>query len=227
MAYLSASTKKCVSHTVVQIGFRFLLVSAFLVMGVLPSLAQQRFEFQPFVGYKYGGGVDVAGNPLGINRINFDSSIAYGGTATFNAAERLGVEFLWDRQPTNVTGSYNGGGTYPQKIGVKLDQYHGDLLFSVADHGSKLEPFILVGFGATNIHGEGSSTTKFSFGVGGGVKYFVSKHVGFRVQARYTPTYAYTSNGGVWCNWWGYCWVVPNDHFIHQGDVTTGLILRF
>ena len=45
--------------------------------------------------------------------------------------------------------------------------------------------------------------------------------------ARYTPTYLYSTSGGVWCNWWGYCWVVPNDHFLQQGDVTGGIVFRF
>ena len=202
-------------------------IAAVLFFGALACFAQERFEIQPFGGYKYGGGVDVAGNPLGFSRINVDSSVSYGITGTFNPAARLGLEFLWDRQPTNATGKFSGGGTYPTKIGFTMDQYHGNFLFSFADHQSKVEPFLLVGFGASNMHGGGSSTTKFSFGVGGGVKYFMTRHLGFRAQARYTPTYAYTSNGGVWCNWWGYCWVVPNDHFIHQGDVTGGVVLRF
>ncbi|HTP67266.1 MAG TPA: outer membrane beta-barrel protein [Dongiaceae bacterium] len=200
---------------------------ALSLASALSCVGQQKFELQAFGGYKYGGGVDVAPNLLGINRINVDSSVSYGATATFNPAARLGFEFLWDRQPTHATGSFSGGGTYPTKIGFTMDQYHGNILFSFADHESKVEPFVLVGFGASDMHGGGSSTTKFSFGVGGGVKYFMTRHLGFRAQARYTPTYAYTSNGGVWCNWWGYCWVVPNDHFIHQGDVTGGVVLRF
>jgi hypothetical protein len=189
--------------------------------------AQQRFELQPFVGYKYGGGADVAGNVLGIRRVNIDSSIAYGATLTFNPSEYMGFEFLWNRQPTNASGALYNGGTYSQKVGVTLDQFHGDFLFSLAGHGSKVEPFVLFGLGATDMHSSGSSTTKFSFGVGGGVKYFVSRHLGFRIQARYAPTYLYSTSSGIWCDWWGYCWTIPNDHFLHQGDVTTGLILRF
>jgi hypothetical protein len=203
------------------------VLAGLLSFSALACSAQDRFEIQPFAGYKYGGGVDVASNPLGIHRINVDSSVAYGVTATFNPTARLGLEFLWDRQPTNATGKFSGGGTYPTKIGFTMDQYHGDFLYSFTDHLSKLEPFLLVGFGASNMHGGGSSTTKFSFGLGGGVKYFMTRHIGFRVQARYTPTYAYSTSGGVWCNWWGYCWVVPNDHFIQQGDVTGGVVFRF
>ena len=204
------------------------LAVAFLFVTTLPAAAQFRFELQPFAGYKFGGGTDVNYNSnTGINHINVDSSVAYGVTATFNPSANFGLEFLWNRQPTKVSGSLAGGGTYGTKVGVTLDQFHGDFLLSFTEHGSKVEPFVLVGLGATDMHGAGSSTTQFSWSVGGGVKYFASRHVGFRAQARYAPTYLYSTNGGVWCNWWGYCWVVPNDHFLHQGDVTGGIIFRF
>ena len=90
----------------------------------------------------------------------------------------------------------------------------------------KLEPSVLLGLGATDMHGAGSSTTKFSFGVGRGVKYSVSRDLGFCIQARYTPAHLYSTNGRVWCNWWGVAgW--PNDHFFQRGDVTADVVLRF
>ena len=227
MSFLTFGVKRWIERSASRYAVNLILVLGALLVSGLPCLAQYRFEVQPFAGYKYGGGVDVGSNPFGVNRINIDSSVSYGVTATFNPAERLGVEFLWDRQPTNATANYNSGGSLGTKVGFTMDQYHGDFLFSLADHGSKVEPFVLVGFGASNMHGGGSSTTKFSFGVGGGLKYFVTQHIGLRVQARYTPTYAYTTSGGIWCNWWGYCWSVPNDHFLNQGDVTGGVVFRF
>jgi opacity protein-like surface antigen len=214
------------SHTAIRIT-RFAITITLLALCSFSISAQTRFELQPFVGYKFGGGTDVGPNALGLNRINIDSSIAYGVTATFNPSEHTGVEFLWNRQPTNASGSLLGGGTYPIKIGTTLDQFHGNFLYSFAGHESRVEPFVLFGLGATDMHGAGSSTTKFSWAVGGGVKYFVSRHIGLRLQARYAPTYLYSTSGGVWCNWWGYCWVIPNDHFLNQGDVTGGVILRF
>jgi opacity protein-like surface antigen len=206
---------------------RFSVAIIFLALSSFSAFAQTRFEVQPFVGYKFGGGTDVGANALGISHINIDSSIAYGLTATFNPSEHTGVEFLWNRQPTNASGVFFGGGTYPTKIGTTVDQFQGNFLYSFIGHENKIEPFLLCGLGATDMHGDGSSTTKFSWAVGGGVKFFVSRHVGFRIQARYVPTYLYSTNGGVWCNWWGYCWVVPNDHFLNQGDVTTGVVFRF
>jgi len=227
MSFITPRAKCRFALSSIQFSFKTILTLTVLLVSGLPCLAQYKFEIQPFGGYKYGGGVNVGINPFGVDRINVESSVSYGVTATFNPAARLGFEFLWDRQPTKASASYNGGGTLPTKVGFTMDQYHGDILFSFADHGSKVEPFALVGFGASNMHGGGSSTTKFSFGVGGGLKYFMTEHFGLRVQARYTPTYAYTTSGGIWCNWWGYCWSVPNDHFINQGDVTGGIVIRF
>jgi hypothetical protein len=118
-------------------------------------------------------------------------------------------------------------GRIPRRSASLLINSTGNFLLSFAEHGSKVEPYVLVGRGGTDMHGAGSFTTKFSFGVGGGLKYFASKLIGFRLQTRYTPTYLYSTNGGVWCNWWGYCWVVPNDHFLQPGDITGGVIFRF
>jgi len=166
---------------------RCALAFAFLAVFCCTTFAQQRFEVQPFVGYKYGGGTDVGANSLGLSRINIDSSIAYGATATFNPTEYMGLEFLWNQQPTNASGVLFSGRTYPQKIGTTLDQFHGNFLFSLLGHeNARVEPFVLFGLGATDMRGSGTSTTKFSWAMGGGVKYFVSRHIGFRVQARYT-----------------------------------------
>jgi opacity protein-like surface antigen len=61
-------------------------------------------------------------------------------------------------------------------------------LYSFIGHeNKKIEPFLLFGLGATDMHGAGSSTTKFSWAVGGGVKFFVSRHVGFRIQVTQNP----------------------------------------
>ncbi len=206
---------------------RALVAFSVLMLCSLPCLGQYQFEIQPMTGYKFGGGVDVGANIYDVNRINIASSISYGMTATYNPTEYLGVEFLWDRQPTKAAASFAGGGTLPTKVGFTMDQYQGNFLVSLRGHGSEVEPFVLFGVGASNMRGGGSSTTKSSLGAGGGVKYFLTPHLGLRLQARYAPTYAYTTRGGIWCNWWGVCWSVPYNHFINQGEVTGGVIFRF
>ena len=51
---------------------------------------------------------------------------------------------------------------------------------------------------------------------------------GLRGQAKWSPTYITTSDAGYWCDpFWGGCWVVGNDHYLHEFDVSGGIILRF
>lgn len=81
---------------------RSLFSMLFFFVFALPTLAQGRFEVQPFVGYKFGGGIPVGSNDLNINRINFNSSASAGVSAAFNATESAALEFLWNRQSTTA-----------------------------------------------------------------------------------------------------------------------------
>jgi len=189
----------------------------------------QRWEVQPFVGYKYGGNVPTVPSSAGLNisNVSFDASVAYGVTGGINVTDHFGLEFLWNRQPTTAVGQLVTGGAFPQTVSATINQYHGNFLINLRDPDAKLRPFLLFGFGASNISGASSSTTRFSYGLGGGVKYFFTQNMGLRVQARYAPTYLYSTAGGVWCNWWGFCWLTSDDHYLNQGDVTVGWIFRF
>ncbi len=194
------------------------------------ALGQGRIEIQPFVGYRFGGTVPVtseAGSALDINKIQFKSGLAYGLTVGTDLTEMLGAEFLWNRQQTQAVGKLNGGGEFPQRIDANLDQYQGNLLIHLAERDRSLRPYVLVGLGATRGSGAESSITKFSWAIGGGLKYFFTENMGVRMQMRYAPTYLYSTAGGVWCNWWGVCWVVPNNKFLNQGDATAGWTFRF
>jgi len=208
---------------------RYLVVTAVLLC-TGSALGQGRFEVQPFVGYKFGGTAPVSSDavePMNINKIQFKAGVAYGLTVGADVAENFGLEFLWNRQDTQAVGKLKGGEEYPERIDANLDQFHGNFLIYVADRESSLRPYFLFGLGATRASGADSSITKFSFGLGGGLKYFFSDNMGVRLQMRYTPTYLYSTAGGVWCDWWGFCWVVPNDKFLNQGDVTAGWTFRF
>jgi opacity protein-like surface antigen len=220
-------TRNSLSLKSAAVAARLLFVGLFVLILVLPARGQDRFEIQPYVGYKWGGSTDVGPNVDLITKINFNSSVAYGITGTFNATPHLGFEFLWNRQPSTAVGKLPGGLSFPQSTSVNIDQFQGNFVFTFREREARLRPFALVGLGATDISGKNAGVTKFSFALGGGVKYFVSEHVGIRLQIRYAPTYLYSTSAGVWCDWYGFCFSVPNDHYLNQGDVTGGLILRF
>ncbi len=204
-----------------------LLLVILSLLGMSTAFGQGSVEIQPFIGYIGGGGIPVDANDLSVNKIKFDSSASYGVTLGYNATEYLGFEFLWNHQSTEAVAELRGGGQLDRTIDTSLNQYHGNFIAHFSGEDDALRPFMLVGLGATSASGEGSSETNFSFGVGGGLKYFVSQNIGFRVQGRYAPTYLFSEPGGYWCNWWGACWVSSNDKFLNQFDASAGVIFRF
>jgi opacity protein-like surface antigen len=208
-----------------------LACSTALIVCLATPMAAQKIEVSPFIGGRMGGSVPVQSEvtiPEGdVNKIKFDSGLAYGVSAGYNMTEHLGVEFMWSRQDTNAVAQFSGGGQLDEKADAKLDQFLGNILVNLRDEEEKFRPFLLFGLGATRAAALGSSETKFAFTAGGGVKYWFSQNIGIRAQARWAPTYLFSTPGGTWCNWWGYCYIIPNDHFMNQVEATVGASFRF
>ena len=210
---------------------RFALVAVVVVCSVIPGWAQGRFELQPFVGLKTGGNFPVACtntcvSSLNFSKISFNGNVTYGATAGVNATDHFGVEFMWNRQPTVAVGRLSTGNSN-QHVGVNIDQYQGNVTFSFFEKENKLRPFVLAGVGGTKFSAGGDSDWRISYGIGGGVKYFLTPHMGLRLQARYAPTFLYGTQDGAWCKWWGVCYSTTNGHFLQQYDMSAGWIIRF
>jgi len=110
---------------------------------------------------------------------------------------------------------------------VILDQFHGDFSHEplIEDWVSWARPFVLASIGATRVS---SSTninfTRFSFGIGGGVRFYASRHLGFKIQAEWLPVFvdphvAFICGSG--------CIVRVGGTLRSQGEVFAGPILRF
>ena len=81
---------------------------------------------------------------------------------------------------------------------------------------------MLAGLGATFLSAEDlESETKLSWTLGAGVKWFPSKRLGARLQARYAPTLLDDSSSDV-CDPFGFC-----QGSLHQFELMGGLVLRF
>jgi hypothetical protein len=76
-----------------------------------------------------------------------------------------------------------------------------------------------------NPQGEGLSTeTRFSLSIGGGAKFFITEHLGLRLDARGIFT-ALNSNATVFCS--GGCAISVQSSGFMQGELGAGLVLRF
>ena len=108
-----------------------------------------------------------------------------------------------------------------------LDQFHGDFSHEpfVEDLPSWAKPFAVASVGVTHVT---SSTnldfTRFSFGIGGGIRLYASRHFGFKIQAEWLPVFADPQVAFI-CG--GGCKAHVGGTAASQGEVLAGPILRF
>ena len=135
------------------------------------------------------------------------------------------VEMRWARQDSYV----HAEDITPQlpRQRVILDQFHGDFSHEapIEDWASWARPFVLASVGATHVSGSTNiSFTRFSFGIGAGIRFYASRHLGFKIQAEWLPVLvdphvAFICGSG--------CIVHAGGTASSQGEVFVGPILRF
>jgi outer membrane protein W len=213
----------------------FLAIVVTVALSPAAFAQDYRFEINPHYGFRFGGGLNVSPSnvPLGFppyNRFSIASSGAGGVGGGVFLTENFQFTFDWTRQASVVDGRIQGGGTDEDLADFVMNTYHFGGTYHFMDSESKLRPYFNFGMGWTGSRPEinGVETfNRFSGSIGGGAKYYFHRNVGAFGQIRFMPTYVYSEPGGVWCNWYGFCWLVPDDNYLNQGDLQFGVSLRF
>ena len=210
-------------------------VVATLLYALAPTLsAQQQLEPKPprfdvtlFPGYRTGMSFPVEPHVTGMNpRVVLDASPSYGVSfgVRLRAEEDL-VEIRWARQDSYVHAEEIT--PQPPRQRVILDQFHGDFSHEplVEDWPSWAKPFVIASVGATHVSSDTNiNFTRFSFGIGGGIRFYASRHFGFKIQAEWLPVFAdphvaFIGGSG--------CLVQLGGTVRSQGEVLSGPLLRF
>lgn len=142
-------------------------------------------EISGFGGYQFGGRI-----PTSIGEIDFKDDVTYGGTLEFPLPMKPGTSLvLWyNRMDTEIRLDSYYGKTSLGDASINYFQAGG--LYNV-DRGTPVVPFTMLTLGATWIDPSSSATyqgvqfesvTKFSFMLGGGVKYWTSDKMAIRLQ---------------------------------------------
>jgi hypothetical protein len=173
------------------------------------------------------------------NRIDPAAGFSYNFTFGVYATEQAEIEFLWSRQSSTL--EITGVSPAPQLNGdMTVSNYHGNFVYNFGDVDTVARPFVFVGLGATSYgsavfaaqggFAQGRTVpgvTRFSWSLGGGVKGWASKNVGFKGMVRWVPTYISTDAYGWWCDpFWG-CTVVGNAKYSNQFELSGGVVARF
>ena len=213
-----------------------LVFIAMLLQIALPSAlnAQQqlepkplRFDFSPFIGYRTSMSFPVEPHVTGMNpRVVLDASPSYGASFGVRLKDEADlVEVRWARQDSYVHTEDITPQTPRQRM--ILDQFHGDFSheFPIEDWAAWARPFVLASVGATHVSSDTNlNFTRFSFGIGGGVRFYASHHLGFKIQAEWLPVLA---NPHVAFICGAGCIVHVGGTLGSQGEVFAGPILRF
>jgi hypothetical protein len=158
-------------------------------------------------------------------RVVVDPSPSYGFSFGVRPREEDLVEVRWARQDSYVHAEDIT--PVPPRQRVILDQFHGDFSHEplVEDWPWWAKPYVLASVGATHASGSANiNFTRFSFGIGAGIRLYATRHFGFKIQAEWLPivvdpSVAFVCGGG--------CIVHVGGNVASQGEVFMGPILRF
>jgi hypothetical protein len=192
-----------------------------------PDAKPLRFDFTPFIGYRTSMSFPVDPHVTGTNpRVVLDASPSYGGSLGMRLKNEGDlVEVRWARQDSYVHGEEIT--PQPPRQRVILDQFHGDFSHEapIEDWADWARPFVLASVGATHISGSTNiSFTRFSFGIGGGIRFYASRHLAFKIQAEWLPVFM-DPNAAFICG--GGCIVHVGGTASSQGEAFVGTTLRF
>lgn len=206
-------------------------VVVLLVLCPMPGAQEQtepkflRFDVTPFFGYRTSMTFPVEPHVTGMTpRVVLDASPSYGISFGVRPREEDLVEVRWARQDSYLHAEDIT--PQPPRQRVILNQFHGDFSHEpyIEDWPWWAKPYILGSVGATHVSATSTSFTRFSFGLGGGIRFYLNRHFGFKVQAEWVPVFAdphvaFICGGG--------CIVHVGGNLSSQGEVFIGPILRF
>ena len=173
------------------------------------TLAQNsgRLEISPFAGYETSGSYPVESAfgtpgsfiPTGttsistIDRLRVNGDLSFGGFVDYSVLDNLQLEFMYTRNQTTYSQHDFLTGLYTEAYDSNIDQYQWGVLYPFLGAGyfrpRKFVPFIAGGLGFTHESNNNGNPNRnaFAFNLGGGAKYFLTKHFGLRGDLRYMP----------------------------------------
>lgn len=195
-----------------------------LLAAALPAMAQQRtdsgIQLTPFAGYTLGGEVDARENTEQETSYRLQESMSYGFALNWPSKAPTEWELYYNHQDTELA---KGG------RGVKLDtlQLGGTYL----GQGSKRAiPFFVATLGGVRIKPEASdSDYAVAFTLGGGYKFFPTKRIGIRLEARALGAFI-RSNSSWLCSGGSNgatCAIRTSGNLLIQAQANAGVIIRF
>jgi len=200
----------------------------------LSARAQQRYEVTPFVGYESSASYPVSvfstggGGTIPISRLRVDNSLAFGTMIDVGFTENSQFDFMWNRNNTSYDAYNILTNSYFKAYNSDIDQFQFGTLYMFRNSEVKLRPYVVGGLGFTHDSNSNNTPnrTEFSWSIGGGVKYYAARHIGFRGDIRYLPTYGSSSNA-TYCDPFFGCYNTRVSNYLNRVNIVGGIIFKF
>jgi len=191
-----------------------------------PEQKLLRFDFTPFFGYRTSMSFSIEPHVSGMNpRVVLDASPGFGGSFGVRLQEDGLFEARWARQDSYF--HFEDVSPAVSRQHVILDQFHGDFSreYILDEWRAWARPFAMLSVGVTHISNRTDiNFTRFSFGIGGGIRFYPSRHIGFKIQAEWLPVLV-DPQVAVICG--SGCIVHVGSTAGFQGEILAGPALRF
>jgi len=196
-----------------------LAILACLVLQAGTALAQvQGVELIPFGGYRFSSGlssiagVDIDAKDAPVYGVSLDARMAYN-----TAVEIYYGHWRGDLEIRSLSGVTKG------EFGRDDIMING--VWYAMRPGAMTRPYFTAGLGCAIYSAPRASTTgRFAWDIGAGIRHDFNERMGLRVDGRYMPTWV-TTGTSVWCDPF-YCYPVSSGEFFDQFEVTGGLVIK-
>ena len=196
----------------------FAIAVAASMFAAVPATAQST-ELGMLVGFTPSASLDRQAAELD------DVGLEGGVTFAINAArffnEHWGVAGEWEQHFSGF--GIKMGGTPSTLYDIDIAHFHGYAIYRFGAADAKARPFAFGGAGIKYFSARDLETeTKLSFGLGGGLSYFVSRNLAIEGRFTYKPTMMNDSEAGDFCDPFGFC-----QSTLQQIEVMGGVRFRF
>jgi len=190
----------------------------------------QGVEVTPFVGARFGGTFDVQTEQRVLSEVSLKDASSYGFSAGVRFDDFSLIEFRWTRSISTLQVAAASPALIVSSGDITLNQFHADFTREfVIPEVKGLRSFLTGSVGATHIGSTSDGFTRFSFGLGTGLKQFVGSRFAIRAEASWLPILVDPEVSTFACGTGpiGGCLVVLNGRLTQQFEVSVGPVVRF
>ena len=207
-----------------------------ILASVTPARAQQlgiqSFEISPFIGVRLGGTFHVELDGPTQMDANWKDARGYGLSAGVRFDDLSLIEIRWTKSTSTLRFDAPRALLAPAvSVGdVTLNQFHADFTreWEIPEVRG-LRSFLTGSLGVTHIAAANDGFTRFSFGLGVGLKQFLGSRFAIRAEAHWLPIVVEPSVSGFACGTiqFGGCLVFLNGDLVQQFQLSIGPVVRF